>query len=75
MEMTTTQKGQTAFDVILQKYGSLDGGIAFLLEDNTISNELPLGDVHIEGQTLKIRATIIDQSIVDYHSNKILTTY
>lgn len=68
-------EGQTVFDVILQEYGTLEGGIAFMLADNTLSNEVPLGDVSIEGKVLKIRDQVIDQSVVDYHSNKIITTY
>lgn len=75
MTMIKVQVGQTAYDVILQQYGSLDGGIAFLLEDNTIGDELPFGDLDIEEQTLKIRDTVVDQSVVDYHSNKIITTF
>lgn len=75
MKKVTVQEGQTVFDICLQNYGSLDG-LVYLMQDNVFDGETVLGNVDIEGKELLIREdSIVNQTIVDYYSNKVLTSF
>jgi hypothetical protein len=74
MTKIQVEQGQTIFDIALQYYGSLEG-LSYLIEDNDFDGEMVFGNPP-EDLELDIREdSAIDQSIVEYHSNKVLTTF
>lgn len=67
--------GQTIFDIALEQYGSLEG-LEYLIEDNDYEGKLIIGDVDLDDEDIIIRDdSVIDQTIVDYHSNTVLVSY
>lgn len=72
--MTTTYKavkGQSLFDVALQHYGSLDGGLAQLMEDNPESL-LSTGLFAMGPTDWKIRTgATVNKAIVDKMSEEV----
>lgn len=67
--------GQTIFDIALEKYGSLEG-LEYLIEDNDYEGKLIIGDVDLDDEDIIIRDdSVIDQTIVDYHSSTVLVSY
>lgn len=74
MTQATIRSGQSAWDIALQEYGSIEA-IAWMMADNNISGEFVVGDLEQEGQVLKIRDEVVNQSITDYFESRQITTY
>lgn len=73
MTNITGLPGQTAFDVALQYYGSVEG-LRKLLEDNTINNEFVVVPETVTGQTISIRDDeIINKKVTDYYTKPVVS--
>lgn len=71
---TTINPGQTAFDVAIAQYGSIEA-IGWLLTDNDYSGEFILGAISQEGQVLALREATLNKAVVNYFANRPNTTY
>jgi hypothetical protein len=69
----TGKPGQTAFDIALQEYGSVEG-LRWLMEDNTINSQQIVVPQTVTGETLVIRKdTYKNKKVVDYYSKPVVT--
>lgn len=70
----TGRPGQTALDIALKHYGSLEG-LRLLMEDNEIGGENILTASDLEGEEIKIRkGVVINKSVADYFANREIVT-
>lgn len=73
MKNVTGLPGQTAFDIVLENYGSLETGLRWLLEDNAINNQFAVVPETVNGQVLKIREDFVNKSVIDYYTKPVVT--
>jgi hypothetical protein len=73
MKTITGRPGQTAFDIALQQYGSVEG-IRWLLEDNPINGGLIVVPQTVTGETIAIReGQYKNKKVVDYFTKPVVT--
>lgn len=73
MKGITAVPGQTAFDIALQYYGSVEG-IRYLLEDNEVDGQFVVVQETLSGERVEIREDIIiNKKVTSYYTEDVVS--